>query len=153
MDKNFKVLFGDIILVSVPRDEICYPNSKQIGKGIIKEYAILSKDHKHFVLVAEFEKGTVRKSDDHLLHDGTTDRFVLIRPKTTTILKAQVQHDWYTRYNLFVTLKEKKISAISFKRLQKQNNYLIKSQLKKLIKKQNNSLQKDREKYQCVFEK
>ena len=149
MDKNFKVLFGDIILVSVPRDEISYPNGKQIGKGMIKEYAILSKDHKHFVLVAEFEQAVIRQTKDYVLFDGSTDRFVFSRPE----FYEGVCTNPRTKFYFCVNSRETKNCAISFKRLKKQNQKEIKAQLKKLILARENKIEQDREKYQSIFDR
>ena len=149
MDKNFKVLFGDIIIVSVPRDEICYPNGKQIGKGMIKEYAILSKDHKHFVLVAEFEQAVIRQTKDYVLFDGSTDRFVFSRPE----FYEGVCTNPRTKFYFCVNSRETKNCAISFKRLKKQNQKEIKAQLKKLILARENKIEQDREKYQSIFDR
>ncbi|MBQ2713588.1 MAG: hypothetical protein IJF22_01280 [Clostridia bacterium] len=149
MDKNFNVAFRDIIIVSVPRDEMCYPNGKQIGKGMIKEYAILSKDHKHFVLVAEFEKAIIRQTKDYVLFDGSTDRFVFSRPEFYEGICTSPLKNFY----FCVNSRETKNCAISFRRLKKQNQKEIKAQLKKLIFTRENKIEQDREKYQSVFDK
>ena len=149
MEKNFNVAFQDIIIVSVPRDEICYPNGKQIGKGIIKEYAILSKDHHRFVLVAEFEKKIIRQTKDYVLCDGSTDRFLFSRPEFCHGVCTNPRNKFY----FCISSREMNNRAISFKRLKRKNQKLLKSQVKELLLALENKVQKDREKYQSMFDK
>lgn len=149
MDKNFNVAFRDIIIVSVPRDEICYPNGKQIGKGMIKEYAILSKDHKRFVLVAEFEKAVIRQTKDYVLSDGSTDRFVFSRPE----FYEGVCTNPRTKFYFCVNSRETKNCAISFRRLKRKNQKIIKSQLKNLVFTRENKIEQERAKYQSIFDR
>lgn len=130
MDKNFDVYFKDIIVAYVPREKFSYPNGKTIENGKINELAIINRIGTRFILIDEFETKNIRPIADHFLQDSASHLFIIDTPNIVTTPQNPINKNaLFKKFNLVVTPEEKKAGKISFQKLEKLNDEIIKIQL------------------------